>query len=266
VGEPSSRMPVVDVIIDGVRFRTGAFSHPADPDSFALQKSESMIDRLRDLIADYDRPRIFELGIYLGGSVALLALIADPTKLVSVDLVDERVERLDRFIEKRDLAERVRPHYGIDQSDRETLDRIVKEEFGDEPLDLVIDDASHDYEPTLASFEVLFPRLRPGGLYLIEDWVRFEKMAAAMRRTLADPDSPRRAQLLDAIAETDPIPPLSRLAVELVLLRSEGGHVVDLVTFDGHWIAARRGAASLDPDTFRVSDVLVNAFGTLSGR
>ena len=38
------------------------------------------------------------------------------------------------------------------------------------PLDLVVDDASHLYGPTKASFEILFPLLRPGGLYLIEDW------------------------------------------------------------------------------------------------
>ena len=38
------------------------------------------------------------------------------------------------------------------------------------PLDLVIDDASHMYQPTKASFEALFPCLRPGGLYVIEDW------------------------------------------------------------------------------------------------
>ena len=40
----------------------------------------------------------------------------------------------------------------------------------DGPLDLVIDDASHFYGPTLASFETLFPLLTPGGLYIIEDW------------------------------------------------------------------------------------------------
>jgi hypothetical protein len=33
-----------------------------------------------------------------------------------------------------------------------------------------LDDASHIYEPTLSSFQTLFPLLRPGGLYIIEDW------------------------------------------------------------------------------------------------
>jgi hypothetical protein len=34
----------------------------------------------------------------------------------------------------------------------------------------VVDDASHTYEETKASFEILFPLLQPGGIYLIEDW------------------------------------------------------------------------------------------------
>jgi hypothetical protein len=34
----------------------------------------------------------------------------------------------------------------------------------------VIDDASHEYGLSRASFEIVFPRLRTGGLYVIEDW------------------------------------------------------------------------------------------------
>ena len=34
----------------------------------------------------------------------------------------------------------------------------------------MIDDASHMYEHTKVSFETLFPLLRPGGQYIIEDW------------------------------------------------------------------------------------------------
>ena len=38
-------------------------------------------------------------------------------------------------------------------------------------LDLVIDDASHELHATKASFETLFPLLRSGGWYIIEDWI-----------------------------------------------------------------------------------------------
>ena len=33
-----------------------------------------------------------------------------------------------------------------------------------------MDDASHTYEETRASFEFLFPLLSPGGIYVVEDW------------------------------------------------------------------------------------------------
>ena len=34
----------------------------------------------------------------------------------------------------------------------------------------MLDDASHELDYTRASFNTLFPRLRSGGLYIIEDW------------------------------------------------------------------------------------------------
>ena len=49
------------------------------------------------------------------------------------------------------------------------MSQIVLGELADE-LDLVVDDASHTYEETRASFEFLFPLLSPGGIYVIEDW------------------------------------------------------------------------------------------------
>ena len=60
-------------------------------------------------------------------------------------------------------------HFGKSQCDSEMLKRIVQGELADE-LDLVVDDASHTYEETRASFELLFPLLSPGGIYVIEDW------------------------------------------------------------------------------------------------
>lgn len=58
----------------------------------------------------------------------------------------------------------------MDQSNKTRLEQVIKSEFQDEKLDLVIDDASHLYEPSLATFETLFPKLKPNGLYIIEDW------------------------------------------------------------------------------------------------
>jgi hypothetical protein len=74
-----------------------------------------------------------------------------------------------RYVATRQLTERIKTYWIIDQSDTEQLEKIVVAEF-DAHLDLAIDDASHLYESTKASFETLFPLLRPGGLYIIEDW------------------------------------------------------------------------------------------------
>ena len=60
-------------------------------------------------------------------------------------------------------------HFSTSQPDRKILEHIVRNELANE-LDLVVDDASHNYEQTKASFEILFPLLRPGGIYSIEDW------------------------------------------------------------------------------------------------
>ena len=43
-------------------------------------------------------------------------------------------------------------------------------ELGGRLIDLVIDDASHRLAETRSSFESLFPHVRPGGLFIIEDW------------------------------------------------------------------------------------------------
>jgi hypothetical protein len=69
-------------------------------------------------------------------------------------------------IEPRDLREpRIETFCGS-QADPEFLRRVV-DKIG--TPDLVIDDGSHRSEHVIVSFEVLFPRLAHGGLYVIED-------------------------------------------------------------------------------------------------
>ncbi|MFD5827625.1 class I SAM-dependent methyltransferase [Lentzea sp. NPDC060358] len=53
-----------------------------------------------------------------------------------------------------------------DQSDAEFLDRLGRD-LG--PFDVVIDDGSHFNDHVRTSFHALFPHVRPGGLYVVED-------------------------------------------------------------------------------------------------
>eukprot|EP01062_Namystynia_karyoxenos_P033346 TRINITY_DN24547_c0_g1_i2.p1 TRINITY_DN24547_c0_g1~~TRINITY_DN24547_c0_g1_i2.p1 ORF type:complete len:509 (+),score=71.72 TRINITY_DN24547_c0_g1_i2:79-1527(+) len=54
----------------------------------------------------------------------------------------------------------------LDQGDRDSLGRVAGR-VGD--LDVVIDDGSHRALHMINTFEVFFPKLRPGGVYIVED-------------------------------------------------------------------------------------------------
>lgn len=56
--------------------------------------------------------------------------------------------------------------YCGDQADEDLLRRI-HHEHGD--FDVIIDDASHLSSKSIASWRALWPRLKPGGLYVVED-------------------------------------------------------------------------------------------------
>jgi predicted O-methyltransferase YrrM len=138
--------------------------------TFLLAKTPEMISNLLRRTENQKVGRIFDLGIFKGGSVAMYNELFTPEKLVAIEYQSEPVAALTDYIKNRDLESVVRPYYSTDQSDARRLDQICATEFKDEPIDLVIDDASHFYEQTKSSFNTLFPKLRPEGLYVIEDW------------------------------------------------------------------------------------------------
>ena len=85
-----------------------------------------------------------------------------------------RIYGLDVFDKKAVEEPRIRVFQGS-QDDPAFLARVVAETG---PLDIVIDDASHVNAAVLASFDVLFPHVREGGIYAIEDlqtsyWPKF---------------------------------------------------------------------------------------------
>jgi len=140
---------------------------------FAFVKIKKLIDQYERAFSRRPglKPRhILEIGMFDGGSLAFWHEILRPKKIVGVDLKAREDSAYFRdYVRTRGLESKVRSYWGTNQADERGLLRIVEEEFGGE-LDMVMDDASHFYEPTLASFQILFPLLPPGGLYIIEDW------------------------------------------------------------------------------------------------
>ncbi len=156
------------LVIDGTAY---VLMHGVrDDDELRIFKPRMMLEAYDDLIDELQGATIVELGILEGGSAAYLVQRCEPRRFVGIDRREQRCNRLDRFVAAGNRFDQVRLHHGVDQADQDRLRAIVAEDLAGEPIDLVIDDASHVYGPTVASFEVLFPMVRPGGLYIIEDW------------------------------------------------------------------------------------------------
>jgi predicted O-methyltransferase YrrM len=245
------------LIVDDADFAIDAELTPTDVGGgLHVRKTRWMIEQYATLARELDAPNVVELGIYEGGSTALLALLLRPRRLLAVDLTATRVAALDAFIAAHALGETVRPYFGVDQADRARLEAILAGEFGTEPLDLVVDDASHLLDETTASFNVLFPRLRPGGVFVFEDWSWQHFHDDALARALAA-DETAAKEMMRRLLSGDVAPPsqkpLSRLVLELVLTAAYADHIVaEIVNLRRGWLMVRRGADPLDPLDFDI--------------
>jgi cephalosporin hydroxylase len=98
---------------------------------------------------------VLEIGVKGGGSTLLWKRLFPEATVVGLDID-------------------IRPHLGGDgvvyiegdQADAAQLTRVA-EQYG--PFDLVIDDGSHKSAHQTVSLRTLFPHVRAGGLYVIED-------------------------------------------------------------------------------------------------
>jgi hypothetical protein len=104
----------------------------------------------------YRKLKILEIGVLAGDS--LLAWRAFFPRAITVGLdVDDKSSLA--------IGKRTRIYHGS-QAVSSDLDRLCAAEG---PFDIVIDDGSHRSVDQLFTFERLFPHLRNGGLYVIED-------------------------------------------------------------------------------------------------
>ena len=153
-------------IIDGVEFVIDVpAKRPSHGNSFSLSKSEPFIRFYESLRAEVSPKGVLELGIFQGGSYVFLDKLFAPDYLAAID-ISEPIEPLEQYVATREGRT---AHFATSQTDEVALRGIVESELHNK-LDLVIDDASHQYRLTKRSFEILYPLLRPGGIYVIEDW------------------------------------------------------------------------------------------------
>ncbi len=121
---------------------------------------------LYDLYQEYvghlaDEPvALLELGVHSGESIKTFATFFERGTVIGVDHEDRGLSFGD-FPNVRFAR--------CDQRDAAALAGICRT-LAPGGLDIVIDDASHIGAWSLASYEGLFPHLKAGGLYVVEDW------------------------------------------------------------------------------------------------
>jgi len=162
--------------ISETQFKTPNLSFETQVANFKRKTSEEVIQLLkpRRFLETYDRyakdaKRILEIGFFQGGMPLYFADTTKAEKIVAVDF-GSVPDPVSQIIASKGLSSRVSLYGTVDQANTERMREILLAELGDHSLDLVTDDASHRYEPTKRSFETCFSYLRPGGVFIIEDW------------------------------------------------------------------------------------------------
>jgi hypothetical protein len=231
--------------VNNVAFRLVGFGEGkrrSTLDEFIVLKHDWMIRRYAKLIEQLQPKNIFELGIQRGGSCVLFQQMAQAEKLVAIEINPERVPAVDEYIEKENLQNVLKPFYGVDQSDMYLLRKIVAEEFGAGYLDLVIDDASHFLDETRNSFNALFPSVRPGGAYIIEDW------SWAHAKIDQPDDTP------NLFPEREP---LTRLVFEIVMACPSSYELIEEIVIDKNSATIWRGEGAIDSGSFDISKCML---------
>jgi len=104
----------------------------------------------------YDPIRICEIGILNGDSLRLWAEYFPKADISGIDIVDKSSVNTKRI-----------HAYIADQGDRNQLKKFIRNTGPG--YDIILDDGGHYMKEQQISFAYLFPTVKPGGMYIIED-------------------------------------------------------------------------------------------------
>lgn len=155
-------VPVIDETIGSVR---------VDYPRFILMKDAANVAAYAANLSE-KFSSVLELGIMKGGSCAFFEALLKPDLHLAIDVNrfdGDGLKELSEYVAKK--GRRLLADYQTSQAD---IPRILDLWQGlsgrRDGFDLIVDDASHSYALSKDSFNGLFPLLRPGGVYVIEDW------------------------------------------------------------------------------------------------
>jgi hypothetical protein len=158
--------------IDGLKFFINPGNYkPGQGDSsrFHILKGRSFFDVYDGLFQSSPIKNMIELGVFDGGSTLYFLKKYKVEKLLAIDIL-ETPRDLVEAVNTHHLMDRVRLSGKTSQDDETAIRRHFTEFFNGQPVDLIIDDASHYFELTKRSLEICLSLVRPGGFYVLEDW------------------------------------------------------------------------------------------------
>lgn len=107
----------------------------------------------KEILAGYENPSILEIGVAWGGSYQMWQAMFPESIVVGVDIL---------------LPSSVTGK--LVQADQSQSDLAAKVSEHSSNYDLVVDDASHMGSQSEVTFKLLWPLVKPGGWYVLEDW------------------------------------------------------------------------------------------------
>ena len=133
-------------------------------DQITHQKDPQMVaaydDFFRVVHPTFRPASIFEIGVCRGGSLEIWReMFPTATRIVGVDnnLGQLQPQTLSHYSENARIAV-----YHLEMPD------AAVRKFG--AFDLIVDDGGHGPKATFPAFELCWPMLNPGGIYVVEDW------------------------------------------------------------------------------------------------
>lgn len=212
----------------------------SDQNSLLIVKNRDMIECELNATRHLDVKNVVDIGVWQGGSVALLDSVFRPNRIVAIEYSERELPALDSYITAHGRTSNVKLHKGVSQADRDRLMTILDREFGGQRIDLAIDDASHQYEETMISFNVIFPRLVEDGIFVVEDWqwstmpVHFDSDYFKGRKGLAN------------------------LILQCMIVCAGRPDIISEVSIFPHSAMIKRGPAKLPNDSFDLASFALN--------
>jgi hypothetical protein len=211
--------------IDGVRFvldnRVAPLREKSESDKFVLVKTRRILDFYESL-RERAPKNILEIGMSEGGSLIYFDKLYAPAKLVGIDIRRTPIPALELYKETRP---HIKTLYGR-APDMPPTRGVAQSNFPD-GIDLVVDDASHLYAETKKTFVNVFPFVKPGGHYVIEDWAWAHRPSSQ-----------------GAGAHWSDRPAVTNLLFELTVMAAVS-RVIDSVTIKDELLCIKKGRGTL---------------------